>query len=54
MNQNQADVIEWHIFENASNQSSSATPHQAVHIGPFATEEECRTVLASLRGNPGL
>jgi hypothetical protein len=53
MNQNQADVVEWHIFENASNQSSSATPRQAVHIGPFATEQECRTVLASLKGIPG-
>lgn len=51
MSQNSADVIEWHIFENPG-ADSSATEHQAIHMGPFATEEECRTALASLKQIP--
>jgi len=41
-------VVEWHILENA-NAKSSPVEHQAVHMGPFASEEECRAVLASLK-----
>lgn len=50
MSVNPADVIEWHIFENPA-ATSSAEGH-AIHMGPFATEEECRTVLASLKQIP--
>ena len=51
MKQTMSEVIEWHILENP-NAQSSAGEHQAVHMGPFATEEECRTVLASLKQIP--
>jgi hypothetical protein len=51
MNQNSWDVIEWHIFETADSDSSHAD-HQAIHMGPFATEEECRRVLDSLKQIP--
>jgi len=51
MKQTMSDVVEWHIFENP-NAKSSPVERQAVHMGPFATEEECRTVLASLRQIP--
>src|SRR5271165_885395 len=48
MKQTGAEVVEWHILENA-NAKSSPVEHQAVHMGPFASEEECRAVLASLK-----
>jgi stage II sporulation SpoE-like protein len=51
MKQTMTEVVEWHIFEN-TNGKSSPVEHQAVHMGPFATEEECRTVLASLKQIP--
>jgi hypothetical protein len=43
------EVIEWHIYEG----SASDTPFPPIHMGPFATEEQCRTVLAGLRELPG-
>jgi len=51
MSQNPSDVIEWHIFESPAAKSSTVE-HQAIHMGPFATEEECRAVLASLEQIP--
>lgn len=45
------DVVEWHILESPDG-ASSAPEHQAFHVGPFSTEEECRTVLAGLREMP--
>jgi len=51
MKQTMPEVVEWHILEN-SNDQSSPVEHQAVHMGPFASEEECRTVLASLKQMP--
>jgi stage II sporulation SpoE-like protein len=47
MSQYPSEVIEWHIFGSPVAKSS-----QSIHVGPFATEEECRTVLASLRQLP--
>lgn len=44
-----AEVIEWHIYED----STSTSPSQPMHMGPFATEEQCRAVLAGLRNVPG-
>ncbi len=44
-----AEVIEWHIYEGAA----SNTPFPPIHMGPFATEEQCRTVLEGLREIPG-
>lgn len=44
-----AEVIEWHIYEG----SASNTPFPPIHMGPFATEEQCRTVLEGLREIPG-
>jgi stage II sporulation SpoE-like protein/PilZ domain-containing protein len=49
MGQYPVDVIEWHILENAD---SSSSEHQGIHVGPFSSEEECRTVLASLKEIP--
>jgi hypothetical protein len=46
-----ADLFEWHIFENAHAMPDS-TSHPPVRMGPFATEHECRTVMASLKGIP--
>lgn len=51
MSQHPADVIEWHILENPD-VTSSPLERQAIHIGPFSTEEECRTVLAGLQQMP--
>ena len=51
MKQTTSDAVEWHILESP-NAQSSPVEHQAVHMGPFATEEECRTVLASLKQIP--
>jgi Stage II sporulation protein E (SpoIIE)/PilZ domain len=50
MSQN-PDAVEWHICENFGAVSIPAG-HQAIHMGPFATEEECRATLASLQQNP--
>ena len=51
MSQNLSDVIEWHIFENTA---SEAIPlgRPAIHMGPFATADECRALLASLNQIP--
>jgi hypothetical protein len=43
------DVIEWHIFETLK---SSPVGHSVLHIGPFATEEECRSLLITLNCIP--
>ena len=51
MKQTASEVVEWHILESP-NDKSSPVEHEAVHMGPFATEEECRTVLASLKQIP--
>jgi Stage II sporulation protein E (SpoIIE) len=51
MSENPADVIEWHISETPAADTSCAE-HEGIHMGPFATEEECRTVLASLKQIP--
>jgi len=51
MKQDSTELIEWHICETSSS-NSWAVPHQAIHMGPFATEVECRAVLASLRELP--
>jgi Stage II sporulation protein E (SpoIIE)/PilZ domain len=52
MTQNPSDIIEWHICETPAADSSSAD-HQEIHMGPFSTEEECRSVLTSLKQMPG-
>jgi hypothetical protein len=52
MHQSPADVFEWHIFETVA-VPSIASNNQGIHIGPFSTEEECRTVLASVAQIPG-
>lgn len=44
-----AEVIEWHIYEGPA----SNTSFPPIHMGPFATEEQCRTVLQGLREIPG-
>ena len=51
MNQEPPEKIEWHIFESPVARSSP-TDRQAVHMGPFETEEECRAVLAGLKQIP--
>ena len=51
MTANPSDVVEWHIFENPAAKVSSGE-HQAIHMGPFATEDECRAVLARLQQIP--
>jgi len=45
------ETFEWHIFENAKRALPSAMP--GIHMGPFASEQECRAVLASLSQLPG-
>src|SRR5579864_3144917 len=47
MTEDPSEVIEWHIFGSPPAKSS-----QSIHVGPFATEEECRAVLAGLRQLP--
>lgn len=47
-----AEVIEWHICETLPAETPKNSI-QAIHMGPFATEQECRAVLASLTGIPG-
>jgi len=51
MIENASDVIEWHICENP-NSDPSIPQHQPIQMGPFKTEQECRTVLASLTQIP--
>ena len=51
MSANPCDVVEWHIFENPAAKLSSGE-HEAIHMGPFATEDECRAVLARLQQIP--
>ena len=53
MQQSPAEVFEWHIFETVTT-SSVASTAQAIHMGPFSTEQECRTVLARITQIPGL
>jgi len=50
MSQNPLDVIEWHIFETPA--TSLKAGHSLLHMGPFATEEECRALLTSLNRIP--
>lgn len=51
MKQISADLFEWHIFEKV-NSVPGSTSHPPIRMGPFTTEEECRTVLESLKGIP--
>lgn len=51
MIENASDLIEWHIYETSNLSSSSAT-HSPIQMGPFASEQECRTVLDSLKRLP--
>ena len=60
MTQETFDLVEWHIFETPSVTPSTAATnwwqppeHEAMHMGPFASEEECRNVLAGLQQIPG-
>jgi hypothetical protein len=50
MHADPAEVIEWHIFEGPNSNSVS----QPMHMGPFASEQACRAVLASLKDVPGI
>ncbi len=43
--------VEWYIFENSTGGSTPAA-HLEMHMGPFASEEECRALLASLNQIP--
>ena len=45
-----ADVLEWHIFEIPNHESTPGKP--PLHMGPFATEVECRAVLEKLQKVP--
>ena len=45
-----SDVIEWHLFESPAR--SMKAGHSPLHMGPFATEEECRSLLTSLNRIP--
>ncbi|HKV79313.1 MAG TPA: SpoIIE family protein phosphatase [Candidatus Sulfotelmatobacter sp.] len=51
MKQIPADVFEWHIFENPGPVTAS-TVRPSMRMGPFATEQECRTVLDTLKAVP--
>ena len=51
MNQNSPDVFEWHIFESSSPKASPIV-HRVMHVGPFASEEECRALLVALKQIP--
>jgi hypothetical protein len=48
MNEESLNVFEWHIVETVGPESFS-TPQHPLHMGPFASEEECRAPLASLK-----
>jgi hypothetical protein len=47
MHQNSPEVMEWHIVE-APDPVAQVTRQPLFHMGPFASEEECRAVLAGL------
>jgi hypothetical protein len=51
MKQIPANCFEWHIFENPG-PVTGASVHPWMRMGPFATEQECRTVLETLRAVP--
>lgn len=51
MQPNPSELFEWHIFESADR--SLPRSGSGIHIGPFSTEQECRTVLATLSRIPG-
>ena len=51
MKQIPADCFEWHIFENPGPVIGSRV-HPSMRMGPFATEQECRTVLDTLKAVP--
>jgi Stage II sporulation protein E (SpoIIE)/PilZ domain len=51
MKQIAADFFEWHIFENPGPVTGSSA-HPSMRMGPFATEQECRSVLETLRAVP--
>jgi hypothetical protein len=51
MKQIPADFFEWHIFENPGPVTGSSV-HPSMRMGPFATEQECRTVRETLKAVP--
>jgi len=51
MIENASDLVEWHICES-SNLNSSSAQRPPIQVGPFASEQECRTVLDSLTQIP--
>jgi len=51
MSSNTSDVFEWHIVESVAPKSSPVA-QRALHMGPFATEEECCSLLSSLHQIP--
>jgi hypothetical protein len=51
MNPNSLEVFEWHIYESLTPKSSPFV-HRVMHMGPFASEEECRALLANLNRIP--
>jgi hypothetical protein len=51
MKQLPADFFEWHIIENPGPVRGSSS-HPSMRMGPFATEQECRTVLETLKAVP--
>jgi hypothetical protein len=52
MVENAPDLIEWHICENPHSAESSTPPRQPIQMGPFLSEQECRTVLDRLKQIP--
>jgi hypothetical protein len=51
MKQIPADFFEWHIFENPGPVTGSSV-HPSMRMGPFAAEQECRTVRETLKAVP--
>lgn len=51
MRTNYSDAFEWHIVEAIAARAPSVV-QPPLHMGPFATEEECRGLLASLNQIP--
>ena len=51
MHPNPSELFEWHIFESAGR--SLPRPGSGIHMGPFSSEQECRTVLATVSRIPG-
>ena len=47
MHQSSPEVMEWHIFEAPDAVSTVLRP--LFHVGPFSTEEECRSALAGIQ-----